>query len=57
MSRETTALEAEGKARKREILYEVQDEESLAEIREYLKRQRALEALTRFDQEFFKDEY
>lgn len=57
MSKETLALEAEGKKRKKEVLLEAQDEESLEEIRDYLRRQNALEELTRIDQELFKDDY
>lgn len=57
MSKETLALEIEGKKRKKEVLLEAQEEESLEEIRDYLRRQNALEELTRIDQELFKDDY
>lgn len=57
LNKETLALEAEGKKRKKEVLLEAQDEESLEEIRDYLRRQRALNELTKLDQELFKDDY
>ena len=57
MNKETVALELEGRKKRKEILIEAQDEESLEEIRDYLRRSQALEELTRIDQEIFKDDY